>query len=284
MSHRSALLLLVLCALFWSSGGVLIKSIELHPLAIAGSRGLVAAVFIILIRRKLDFSWSKAQLCAVACFAYTTLGFVAATKMTTAANAILLQFTAPIYVAILSGPLLGERVSRRDISTLGIVLIGMSLFFIEKLSSQNMLGNILALTTGFSFAGLALSLRMQQGKSTFESIFLGLMLTAIIGLPFLSQVPASSDILKLFTLGVFQLGTPYLLYSIIVRHVSALEAAMVPMIEPILNPLWVAVFVGEIPSVHSSIGGGIVILALAVNSILMIYQLPARSCDQGPTK
>lgn len=263
-------------ALLWSIGGVLIKSVELHPLAIAGIRGFIAAGVLALFTRKFEFVWTKAQIFAAVSFAYTTLSFVAATKMTTAANAILLQFTAPIYVALLSGPLLGEKTTRRDVIALAVVLCGMTLFFIEKLSGEHFWGNVIALTSGFSFAGIALGLRMQKGKSTLESLLLGHGLTALIGIPFLmfSPEPTVKDLSILGILGVVQLGIPYILYGIAVRHVTALEASMVPVIEPILNPVWVALVMHEVPSKYSILGGAVVIAAVMWHTAMSVRKKP----------
>jgi drug/metabolite transporter (DMT)-like permease len=268
LDHKKAILLLAICATLWSFGGVLIKSVPLHPLAIAGIRSAISALVVAIAARRFHFIWTRAQIGAAVCFALTVLAFVAATKLTTAANAILLQYTAPVYVALLSGPLLSEKITRTDIKALIAVMLGMVIFFLEKISPESFLGNGIALASGFSFAGLALCLRMQNGESIFESIFLGHLLTAAVGIPFLAAGPQPSlkDSLLLLILGIFQLGIPYVLYGLAVRKVSALEASMIPVIEPILNPLWVALYTGEIPSVYSFIGGSLVIGAVLWHS------------------
>lgn len=260
----------------WSIGGVLIKSVNLHPLAIAGIRGLIAACVLALVARKMKFIWTRAQWISIVSFAYTTLAFVTATKMTTAANAILLQFTAPVYVALLSGPLLGERITKKDVIALVIVMCGMAVFFMEKLSGDHMLGNLIAISSGISFAGIALGLRMQKGESTFESLLGGHLLTAAVGIPFvfMGEMPSAQDMGVLLTLGVVQLGIPYVLYGIAVRHVTALEATMVPVIEPILNPVWVALFMNEFPSFYSILGGAIVIAAVMAHTFMSVRNKP----------
>jgi drug/metabolite transporter (DMT)-like permease len=268
MEHKRAISYLLLCATLWSMGGVLIKTIDLHPLAIAGTRSAIAAVVLAVYVRRFNFVWTKAQLGAARFFSYTVLSFVAATKLTTAANAILLQFTAPIYVAVFSGPLLGEKVGKRDIIALIAIVCGLVVFFLEKVSPENMLGNAIALSSGLSFAGIAICLRMQNGSSTLESLLLGHVLTAMIGLPvlLLGPVPSLNDSLALLVLGVFQLGIPYILYGIALRSVTALEATLVPVIEPILNPIWVALVTSERPSKFALIGGSIVLGSVAWHS------------------
>jgi drug/metabolite transporter (DMT)-like permease len=270
--HRNSVLILIITALLWSTGGILIKSISMHPLAIAGARSTIAAIVLILLAPRLKFIWTKAQFLAGASLALTVLLFVIATKMTTAANAILLQYTAPVYVALLSGPLLGEKIKRRDWWTLAIVIGGMVLFFVDKVSPEHFLGNIIALLSGVSFAGIALGLRMQKGVSTLESVLLGHIFSAVIGLPFLfaGPMPSRGDVGRILVLGIFQIGIPYVLYGIAIRHVSAIEATLIPVLEPILNPIWVVLFFGEEPSPLALAGGAIVIAAIIAHSYLGI--------------
>lgn len=269
MTHRRALLYLALTATLWSMGGLLIKSVELHPLAIAGLRSLIAGLLVAAVTRKFNFIWTKAQWASAITFALTVGLFVTATKLTTAANAIFLQYTAPIYVALLSVPVLKEKVSKLDWAVLGAILVGMFVFFMEEVSTEHMIGNLVAIASGIAFAGIAISLRLQKGVSTFESIILGHALIAIVGVPFLAlgPMPTATDMGLILILGVFQLGIPYLLYGLAIPHVTALEATLVPVIEPILNPVWVVIFRGEQPSRYALVGGGIVLVAVLVHSL-----------------
>ena len=269
MTHRRALTLLALCATMWSTGGVLIKFINMNPLAIAGVRSLIAAAVFVLATRQLRWRWTRLQWLTAGFFAYLVISFVTSTKMTTAANAILLQYTAPIYVILLSGPLLNEKIQRRDIITLLAVLGGMTIFFMEKISSQHLWGDLMALSSGVSFAGLTLCLRLHRNEDTFGSLLLGHLVTAAIGLPFLAAGPApgAQDLLLLTILGVLQLGVPYILYGLAIRHVTALEGSLIPMIEPILNPVWVALFFGEQPSRFALCGGLVVVATVAWHSL-----------------
>jgi drug/metabolite transporter (DMT)-like permease len=271
MSHKKALVLLAVTASLWSIGGILIKSVALHPLAIAGVRSAIAGlVVLIFIRRLPKFNWSGAQIGATLCFVLTVTLFVTATKMTTAANAILLQYTAPIHVAILSWPLLGEKVRKKDWLALIAMTIGMTLFFYEDVAPKYFWGNIIALCSGVSFAGIALFLRMDKIGNPLSTIFLGHLLTALVGLPFLigAETPDFSQTGILLALGVFQLGIPYILYGLAIRHVTALEAALIPVIEPVLNPIWVLLFLGEKPDMMALVGGVIVVTAVSVHSFV----------------
>jgi len=266
--RAKAILALIFCAALWSTGGILIKLVNLNPLAIAGSRSLVAALVILLITGKPKFTFSKGQIASALAYTGTVVLFVSANKFTTSANAILLQYTAPIYAAIFGYIILKEKVSKVDILTIGIVIAGMTLFFIDDLAGGNLLGNIIAILSGVTFALQAVLLRKQQDSSPAASLILGNIFTAIIGLPFLFvQTPTQTDIWVLIVMGVFQLGLAYTLYSFAIKHVTALEAILIPVIEPILNPLWVFLFVGEFPGKWTVVGGAIVILAVTGRGI-----------------
>ncbi len=269
MTHRKALLYLALTAVLWSMGGLLIKSVALHPLAIASLRSLVGGLVMALYQRKFNFIWTRAQWGAAISFALTVGLFVAATKLTTAANAIFLQYTAPIYVALLSVPILKEKVTKLDWTVLAVIVAGMLVFFAEDVSPENTLGNIIAIGSGVAFAGIAICLRLQKGKSTFESILLGHGLIAVVGLPFLlmGPLPTVMDGVLILVLGIFQLGIPYILYGHAIAQVTALEATLVPVIEPILNPVWVALFRNEMPSPYALVGGSIVLSAVLGHSL-----------------
>ena len=271
-----ALLLLVVTATLWSLGGLLIKSVNANPLAIAGTRSAIAIVVLLLVLKKPKLTWSFAQIGAALAYSATTILFVTATKTTTAANAIFLQSTAPIYVALLSAWLLKEKIKLLDWITVLIVMGGMALFFLDNLSSTGIFGNLVAAASGISFAFFAIFMRMQKDGSPLESILLGNFLTAAIGLPFLSRsVPNASGWLCLVILGVVQLGIPYILYSKAIKHVTAMEAILIPVIEPLLNPVWVLLMLGEAPGPLSLIGGLIVLTAITVRCVLAA--LPAKS-------
>lgn len=248
---------------------MLIKSVNAHPLAIAGVRSAIAAVVFLVFLGKPKITGSIAQIGAAVSYAGTVIFFVIATKNTTAANAIFLQYTAPIYVALLSSGLLKEKPKLLDWVTIFVVLGGMVLFFLDNLSTSGLIGNIFGVISGIFFALQAIFLRQQKDGSPWESIFLGNILTAIIGLPFLSVVwPSAAHWGVLLLLGVVQLGLPYILYTIAIKHTTALEAILIPVIEPLLNPLWVFLLIGEKPGPWS-IGGSIIVLAaITIRSVL----------------
>jgi drug/metabolite transporter (DMT)-like permease len=203
-------------------------------------------------------------------YALTVILFVLANKLTSAANAILLQYTGPIYVAIFSWMFLKEKVTKIDWIAIIAVIIGMCLFFIDELSADGIVGNFIAILSGMAFAGLAISLRMQKDESPLESILLGNILTGIFGFAWLYQsMPLQQEsIIGLLLLGIVQLGIPYILYAKAIQHVTALESILIPVLEPLLNPLWVFLASGIIPGTGAFIGGAIVVMAILGRSLL----------------
>lgn len=269
-----ALLLIVATATLWSFGGILIKSINTNPMAIAGVRSAIASIVILLAIRKPKFTFSPAQIGATLSYTATVILFVSATKATTAANAILLQFTAPIYVAILGAWMLKEKTRLLDWIIVVIVFGGMILFFLDNLSTEGLLGNILAVLSGLSFALFNIFMRMQKNESPMESVLLGNILTAIIGVPFLfKSSPDTTGWLFLVILGVVQLGVPYILYSIAIKYATALEVILTTAIEPILNPIWVLLFIGERPTFWSIVGGIIVMGSVLTRHLIIQRQM-----------
>lgn len=264
-----AIALLVITAVLWSMGGLLIKLINWNPIAIAGVRSAIAALLILIVIRKPKITWSFNQIGGAIAYAGTVILFVMANKMTTAANAILLQYTAPVYVAIFGAWFLKEKVKWIDWVTIFFVIGGMLLFFIDRVSAGGLAGNIIAIISGIFFAGTAMFMRKQKNESPLESIFLGNVLTALICSPFMfGSMPDASSWAGLLILGIVQLGISYILYSIAIKNVTALEAVLVPVIEPILNPIWVLIVMGEKPGVWSLVGGFIVLFFITARCVI----------------
>ena len=272
-AHRKSVGLLLGASLCWSLAGVLFKYVEWPGLAAAAGRGLIAGLFLLVVTwRSLRFTWSPLQLGAAAVYAACTILFALANKMTTAANAILLQYTAPVWAALLGAWFLQERPTKGDWATIAVVLGGLGLFLYDGLQLGQLAGVIVAIASGVGFAGIPIMLRKQPAGSTVEPIIIGNLLGALVGIPALLSAPAlpASGWTALILLGVVQLGLAYLLYSRAIRHVTALEAVLIPVLEPVLNPLWVMLAVGERPSGRSLLGGAIVLGAVTARAISSI--------------
>ena len=254
----------------WSLGGLLIKSIPWHPLAISGMRGGIAAVVIYAFSKdkKIIITYDKFL---AACF-YTLVVtlFVISNKLTTAGNAILLQYTAPVYVALFGYMFLGEKSTLIDWLTIFIMLGGLALFFLDDLSFDGYLGNALAILSGMSFAALTISLRKQKDNNPSDSILLGNILTLIIGLPVIISETSFNlhSTILILVLGIIQLGVPYIFYTTAIKHVTALDAIIFPVIEPILNPILVFFILGEALGPWAFLGGSLVLGSVVFRGIL----------------
>ncbi len=277
MTRSRAVLYLVLSATLWSLAGILIKLVQWNPVAIAGARSAISALVILVYVRKPKFTWKSDQILASLFYMATVLLFVCANKFTTAANAILLQYGSPVYVAIFGSLILKEKTGIWDWITIGLVIFGMFLFFVDKLEPASFAGNIMGVLSGIAFAFLIIFLRKQKDASPIQSTLMGNILTALVGLPFMFRgLPNVVSWIGIILLGVFQLGLSYVLYSIAIKYVSALEAVMISMIEPVLNPIWVFLVFGERPGTWALLGGSIILI-----SVTLRYALPnfrKRSC------
>ena len=266
-TRGGAIAAVALCALLWSSGGLFIKVISWNPFALAGIRSLVGGLVILVYIRRPRFTWSFAQVAGAVCYAACMIGFVTANKLTTAANAILLQYTAPLYAAVFGWIFLKEKASALDWVTIGVVVGGMALFFMDKLTLGGMQGNIVAIASGVFFAGAIVAFRAQKDGSSLESILLSHAITFAISIPFLwSGWPGLAGWGGMAFLGVFQIGISSLLLSHGVKHVTAVQSLLIAMLEPIFNPVWVFLVIGERPGPRALVGGAIILVAVTARS------------------
>jgi drug/metabolite transporter (DMT)-like permease len=263
-----AIVFLIGSGVLWSTSGTLVKWVDLNPLAITGVRSAIASVVFLIFIGKPKFTWSFNQLGGAVVFAATVILFVASIKLTTAANAILLSYTAPIFTALFSGWFLNEKVFWHDWLATTIVVGGIALFFIGRLETRGLWGNIMAIGSGLTWAWMALFLRKQKSGSPFESILLGHWLASLIGLPFILRGgPSFNGWLGLIFLGVLQQGIAQIMYTLAIKKVKALDSMLIISIEPVLNPLLVFIFIGEKPGKLALLGGSLVFAAVTVRSI-----------------
>lgn len=275
ISRATAVIFLIFAAILWSTGGLLIKWVTWHPIAIAGIRSgissLVMLAFFFLRYKKPLKKPDKYVILAGLNYAILVMLFVAANKLTTSANAILLQFTAPAWVLIFGALFFKERFSKKDVFVVGVVFIGMLLFFIGDLDSGGMVGNILAVLSGVSMALMIISLKKVTRHKPMEIIIWGNILTFLLAIPFYGSVDfTGANVTGILLLGVFQLGLSYIFFTTAISHVTALEGILIPVIEPLLNPVWVLLGTGEQPTPYAIIGGIIVLAAVLYHSLYKV--------------
>jgi drug/metabolite transporter (DMT)-like permease len=260
-------------ALLWSSAGLFIKTLPQGATQIILVRSLVAAATILLVLRlrgvraplrldSLTFAVAVSYAGLVACF-------VAGTKLTTAANAIFLQFTAPIYLVFLEPWLFKRRILLRDLAAVVFCLGGISCFFIGKLEAGHLLGNLLGMASGMFLALFTLLMKLKRERDSttdpIGAVVMGNLLVVLIFLPIALPglrvtVPQA---MALLYLGIFQIGIAYLLFNAGMRHLTATASVVVGTLEAVLNPVWVFLGIGERPSIWALVGGGVVIAVIA---------------------
>ena len=268
LNHRKSILFIIIAASLWSTSGVMIKTISWQPIAILGGRSIFSSIVFLIYLRRLPTKWTRWKLVASAAYILTQFLFIWSTKLTTAANAIFLQYTAPVYVILLALWFLHERPTRIDWSSMLIIFVGMLLFFGDKLSTDGFYGNLLAVLSGVTSAFMTVSLRAQKDGVPAESILLANLFTAVIGIPFiLKESWTPTNWIILLYLGTIQMGLSFLLFTNAIKYVPALEANLISTLEPVLNPVWVFLFLGEEPGRFALIGGLIVLAGVALNAI-----------------
>lgn len=261
-------------AIIWSTGGLFIKWTTLSGLELSFGRSLLAAITVAIFTRREGFGINRITLVASVLYAALLLLFVLATKETTAANAIFLQYTAPLYVLVLEPIFYKEKFRQRDLITVIFCVVGMSLFFVGKLRPQDVTGNLLALASGVCFAFYFLLLRHSSARDVnrASSVIYGNLLVVLIaasaGLKVLPNINLH-DALSVVYLGVVQIGVAYTLFTLgMARGIRSLDAGIVGYIEPVLNPVWVFLVIGERPSKWALIGGAIIVGAVVVHTTL----------------
>lgn len=268
------LLFVFAAALLWSTGGLFIKWTEISGLAVNFYRSLFAGITVAILTRREGFGLNSVTLVATFLYATLVILFVFATKQTTAANAIFLQYTAPVYVLIFEPLMYKEKFRSRDLITVLVCVGGMALFFVGQLRPQDVTGNLMALASGLFFAFYFLMLRHPRAREVnrASSVIYGNLLVFIVTAPwgiaaFSSLRP--DDVFAVAYLGVVQLGISYALFTTgMARGVRSLDAGIICYIEPVLNPVWVYLFLRERPSQWALLGGAIIIVAVIIHTLV----------------
>jgi drug/metabolite transporter (DMT)-like permease len=258
-------------ALLWSIGGLFIKVIDWNPIAIAGARSLISSIVILIYLKHPKFHFSFPQIAAAFANAGTMLLFVSANKTTTAADAILLQYLAPLLTAFLGAIILKEHPRLEHFAAFPFVAAGMVMMFYGELGSGRLFGNTLAVMSAVTFSFYFVFMRMQKDGSPLESVLLSHLLVAGICIVISLFLPAPNitgkAIAAIAVLGIVQVGFTAILFAFAIKRVSAVSATLIAVIEPVCNPIWVFLAIGESPGVHTILGGGLIILAVTAASI-----------------
>jgi drug/metabolite transporter (DMT)-like permease len=265
-----AVILLLITGLLWSFGGVLIKTNGADPFVISSVRGGAAAmVFFIALKGRPRFRFDRLQVLGAIAYAVTLSCAVLAYSLTSAANAILIQYTSPVYAAVLGFFILREKLRWYDFLSIAGVLAGMWLLVSNDFIGNSRLGDALAVFSGLGFASLSVLLRMRKNNSPYETVLLGNLLTFLIGLPFLiTTPPAPAALPVLVILGIFQIGVPYLLFAKASKHARAVDMTILPILEPMMSPVWVFLATGEFPGLQAVWGGLILLVIVTMKSFM----------------
>lgn len=276
-----AIVEMLICATLWSIAGIFIKLIPWNGFAIAGMRSLIAGltfVVYMLITRK-RYVLSKKSFFGGVMTAGVYTCFVVANKLTTAANAIVLQFTSPVFIVVLSAIFLKQKIRKQDIAVVSATFVGIALFFFDKLQPGYILGNCVAILAGLFMAVMFIVVGTQEGDERYSTILNGQFFTFLVGVPSIIMTrpeftPAAT--LSILVLGVFQLGISYILYVRATKYCPALACCLLGALEPLLNPVWVLIFDGERPGVFALVGGVIVIVSITIWCIFDAKKEPVK--------
>jgi drug/metabolite transporter (DMT)-like permease len=280
-----------LCAVFWSTSGLCIKLLDWHPLVIAGIRSFIAALFMLGVRpcfrrgREKEAFPLLSLLPGGAAYSATMIAFIIANRLTASANAILLQYSAPIWAALLGWALIREKPRREHWIALILVMGGLLLFFREGLAGGSPAGNTLAgdalaVFSGICFGANSVFLRMQKRGSPADAMILSHVITCLCCLPWIFRFPPAftwGSAAAILFMGIVQIGLASMLFAYGIKRIRAVQAMLTAMAEPILNPVWVLLVTGERPSPFALIGGGIIIGAVLFSSLAGSGGKPAGS-------
>lgn len=277
-------LLISLAALCFSTGGLFTKLLPWQALSISAGRCILSTIFIgcFLVSQKHKLVWNKTVVFGGLCLCGTVTFFVMANKMTAAANAIALQYSAPVFIILFMWLFFRNRPGKWDLLACAAVAVGILLFFVDSLGSGGMAGNLVALLSGVCYA-LVCMLNVFPGGDPMSSVFLGHLMSAVIGLPSLMQETdfSGTSLGCILVLGVVQLGLGYLLFTKGLESTQPISASLISTIEPILNPIWVAIFYGESITGLAIAGAAVVICTVAVYNILKTKQAQLPAAESG---
>ena len=265
--ENKAIVEMLACAALWSIAGIFIKLIPWNAFAVASMRSLVAGtvIAVYMAAKRYRFRLTRRALLAGVLEGGVYLCFVCANKLTTAANAIVLQFTSPVFIVLYSALFFKEKIKRSDLAVVIFTLVGIALFFFDQLQGGYILGNCVAILAGMIMAGMFMAIGSLKGEEKFSAVLIGQIEAFLVGLPFCLGgriVFSTTAVLSILVLGVFQLGISYILYAKSADYCPPLACCLLGALEPLLNPVWVFLFNGERPGLFALIGAVIVVGAI----------------------
>lgn len=281
-TRRNAILATIIGAIFWSTGGLFIKLLPQDAFTILFYRGFYAAIIFLILFRKSLFRFNTLSFISVLFYVPLVVSFVLATKLTTAANAIFLQYTAPVFVMIFEPYLARTKLKPINLVTVIISMVGLCLFFVDQFSTpESWLGIWIALASGLFLAGLLVTQKLNKSEYIPGTVFWGNILVCLITLPWFvsSPFPSFEENNYLMLLGIGQIGLGYAFFMYGQKQLAAIESSLIAMMEPILNPLWVFIGYGEQPGLWAIAGGLVIIAAL----IFRLYWVEVREKRIYPT-
>lgn len=267
--ENRAMLEMLMCAALWSIAGIFIKLIPWNSFVISALRSFFAGLTVLVYIRIKGYKIviNRQTLIPGLLLGLVYIAFVAANKLTTAANAIVLQFTDPIFIVIFSALFFGQRFKKRDFIAVICTFIGIGMFFLDQLSEGYLIGNFVAIFAGACLGGMFIAMGKAETQERFSAMLVGQAVAFIFGLPFITTTKpefSALPVLYIIILGVLQLGIPYILYGRAAEHCPPLACSLLGALEPLLNPVWVLIFDGEKPGLFALIGGVIVIVSVTV--------------------
>ncbi len=266
--HKGMLAMLV-CAMLWSIAGIFIKLLPWNAFVIAGMRSAVAALVVAgyMMLKRIPLEINRRTLTVAAFLAATYSMFVLSNKLTTAANAIVLQYCAPVFVLLYSAFVRHQKFRLADYLVVLFTFLGVAVCFLTQLGGGGTIGNAVAILTGVAFAGIFIFSEGIRPETRINGILQGQLITALIGLPVMLWSPPEFTVqttASILILGVFQLGIPFVLYAYALERAKPLLCSLLAVLEPLFNPIWVMLFYGETPSLLALVGGLIVVGSITV--------------------
>jgi len=275
---------MAIASICWSLGGLCFQFIPWNAMSIIGLRALLAAAVFAVYRRSIKVKLTKGNIMAALFLSATTMLFVFANQLTTAAAAVMLQFTAPIFILLIQFIFYKKKPRPSEALAVLVTVAGMVLFFADDLDAGHMLGNILAIISGLTFACVFVC-NQRSDTQPEQSVMLGFLINAVLWTPFaFFDTNITAEIVPwifIVIMGVVQVGMAYVFFTIGIKRTPALLACLIVALEPVLNPIWVAMFTPERPGRYAIWGGVIIVITVVAFNM---WEARRDTRDMGKTK